>query len=284
MHAATVEEVATIEALRRNERGYFAGETWVYFRWSSVLHGLLLFGRPTRADAEALSVALTLDLAPGTAPHAFYVDAQHLAGADPDAFESLAAVYRAHLPRAEAIYTKLALVVAQGVAGAVVAGFHGGATPPFPMRADADGRALRAWLDAPEALHEALVVIMAARRATPALVLQLRAQLAVDPTIDDAEVIARALGMSARTLQRRLQEAGTTLAREVLAQRIELAKRRLVETETPITVVAVELGFATSQHFSRTFREATGMTPSAWRARHRQKLPPSDTPAGAGKT
>jgi AraC-like DNA-binding protein len=73
--------------------------------------------------------------------------------------------------------------------------------------------------------------------------------------------------MSARTLQRRLRDAGTTLQREIAAQRVEEAKRRLSETETPITTIALDLGFATSQHFSRTFRAATGTSPSIFRTR-----------------
>jgi AraC-like DNA-binding protein len=51
--------------------------------------------------------------------------------------------------------------------------------------------------------------------------------------------------MSARTLQRRLQDEGTTLQRAITAQRVQLAQRHLVESDSAVTVIALDLGFAT---------------------------------------
>lgn len=54
----------------------------------------------------------------------------------------------------------------------------------------------------------------------------------------------------------------------VLEQRIKEAKRLLRdEPVTPVTEVAFSLGFASSAHFSRTFRKVTGETPTAFRRR-----------------
>jgi AraC-like DNA-binding protein len=259
--------LADLDALRAAPSGCLAGGGWIYFRWSTALSGVVLFGRPDRDDAAALLRALGLELDPEVAPHAFYVDAEQLEGADPDAFAALVGFYQATLPRAATIYTRLGLVVPGGVAGAVVAGFHRGQVPPFPVQAGTDGAEVRDWVGAPAALHAQLAAIVAERRGAPPIVLSLRPLLA--DGLDDPAMLARALGMSPRTLQRRLQDAGTTLQREIAAQRVEEAKRRLIETATPITTIALDLGFATSQHFSRTFRAATGVSPSAWRATRR---------------
>lgn len=82
------------------------------------------------------------------------------------------------------------------------------------------------------------------------------------PTIDG---IAGRLGLSRRTLQRRLEQAGTRYAdlqRGVLERR---AKALLSGGPLPIGRIAVELGYADAAHFSRAFLDWTGTTPSRWR-------------------
>jgi AraC-like DNA-binding protein len=48
---------------------------------------------------------------------------------------------------------------------------------------------------------------------------------------------------------------------------MEQAKQRLAHTDLAITRLALDLGFNTSQHFASAFKRATGLTPSAWRAK-----------------
>lgn len=55
----------------------------------------------------------------------------------------------------------------------------------------------------------------------------------------------------------------------LLECRMEQAKQRLAHTDLAITRLALDLGFNTSQHFASAFKRATGMTPSAWRAKFR---------------
>ena len=49
--------------------------------------------------------------------------------------------------------------------------------------------------------------------------------------------------------------------------RIESACRRLSAGATSLAAVAVEVGFADQTHFTRVFKQCTGMTPGAYRAR-----------------
>lgn len=55
-----------------------------------------------------------------------------------------------------------------------------------------------------------------------------------------------------------------------MLQRINLAKKLLSETEEPITDIALTVGFGEMAHFSRYFKETTGESPSAYRARTRR--------------
>lgn len=76
---------------------------------------------------------------------------------------------------------------------------------------------------------------------------------------------ARQLGMSQRTLSRRLRAEGTTF-REILEEvRRELAEAWLDDPENAIYEVAYLLGYSEPSTFHRSFRRWTGHTPDAWR-------------------
>ncbi|MFD2117209.1 helix-turn-helix domain-containing protein [Paenibacillus yanchengensis] len=47
--------------------------------------------------------------------------------------------------------------------------------------------------------------------------------------------------------------------------RMDLARQLLLQTTTPITTLAFDLGFKTSQHFATIFKKYVGVTPSEWR-------------------
>ena len=51
-----------------------------------------------------------------------------------------------------------------------------------------------------------------------------------------------------------------------IQSRIERSKSLLKETATPIADIALELGFASHQHFSDTFSRIVGVSPNQWRS------------------
>lgn len=83
------------------------------------------------------------------------------------------------------------------------------------------------------------------------------------------EAVAMRLGMSTRTLKRKLQQAGTTFQAEFDAVRLDDARRLLGMTTIGIEEVAGRMGFAEPASFTHAFRRWTGMTPSEWRSRQR---------------
>ncbi|HEU4405815.1 MAG TPA: AraC family transcriptional regulator [Polyangiaceae bacterium] len=95
----------------------------------------------------------------------------------------------------------------------------------------------------------------------------------------NVEGVARALGLSARTLQRRLSEEGTTFQREVDAVREELARSYVLDAAASLDDVAASLGYADPSAFVRAFRRWTGMTPGQFRAHARAQAKPGDQPA-----
>lgn len=77
--------------------------------------------------------------------------------------------------------------------------------------------------------------------------------------------IARRLGMSERTLRRRLQESGTSFDKIGDTVRRDRASELLALTDRPLTEIAFALGFASSSAFSRAFRRWFGLRPSKYR-------------------
>jgi AraC-like DNA-binding protein len=77
---------------------------------------------------------------------------------------------------------------------------------------------------------------------------------------------ARRLGVSVRTLQRRLREQGTSFASILDEVRRELAQREVARGTMSFQEIAFLLGFSQASAFDRAFRRWTGRTPSAYRS------------------
>jgi len=80
-----------------------------------------------------------------------------------------------------------------------------------------------------------------------------------------APEVARRLGMSARTLQRRLAAEQTTFREQLDTHRRARACRLLRDPARNAGEVAYLLGYADPAHFFRNFRRWTGRTPQQWR-------------------
>jgi AraC-like DNA-binding protein len=90
------------------------------------------------------------------------------------------------------------------------------------------------------------------------------------------EFVAKAAGVSVRTLRRRLSALGTSYHGLVDDLRREHACHRLEHTTDSVDAIADRLGFSSRTAFQRAFRRYTGVTPSEYRARRIQR------PAGGG--
>ena len=90
--------------------------------------------------------------------------------------------------------------------------------------------------------------------------------------------LARGLGMSDRTLARRLAEDGLTPAGLVEELRQQLANKYLAERAFPLGRITYLLGYSDLSAFTRAFRRWTGRTPSKWRAELLHTPQPPSTP------
>jgi LacI family transcriptional regulator len=80
------------------------------------------------------------------------------------------------------------------------------------------------------------------------------------------EAIAEKFGTSRRSLELRFREQMHRSIREHLIHlRIEEAKRQLQNTREPVETIAALTGFCNAPHFSRTFKQLVGRSPSQFR-------------------
>jgi AraC-like DNA-binding protein len=250
------------------EGRYLAVPHAIVFCARRTLWGFALWGRPTETDLRRVVPLLALELADGVAPHASLIDVRRLEAADPRAFGVLAKYLRTNWETFRSRVTRLALVRPPGLLGATVAGFYEVAGAPYPVRVFGELAAAATWLRASE-LAPTLDGAVAAASALSPVLLEVRRWL--DGHLGDASLAraAKAASRAPRSLQRDLDAAGTTFQREIDAARIRLARRLLVETDSPLTEIAYDVGCASPQHFSTLFRRITGEAPSAVRARTR---------------
>jgi AraC-like DNA-binding protein len=85
------------------------------------------------------------------------------------------------------------------------------------------------------------------------------------PAEADVADVARAMHMSARTLQRRLEQEQTRFSEVLDGARLAVARRLLANPSVTLTDVAFRLGFADLATFSRAFKRWTGQPPGQWR-------------------
>jgi len=89
------------------------------------------------------------------------------------------------------------------------------------------------------------------------------------PTIED---IADTLHVSSRTLQRRLQDTGSSFQRVLAEARRQLARRYLNNSVLELNEAAYLLGYEDANSFVRAFRTWEGVPPARWREMQRASV------------
>jgi len=84
----------------------------------------------------------------------------------------------------------------------------------------------------------------------------------------DLQIVAKELGMSDRTLQRRLTDENTSFKHLLTQARHEQAREYLADPTLDIKEVAFLIGYEDQNSFYRAFRIWEGETPTNWRTEH----------------
>jgi AraC-like DNA-binding protein len=83
--------------------------------------------------------------------------------------------------------------------------------------------------------------------------------------------VAKELGMSSRTLQRRITDEGASFRQLLSETRQGLAQYYLKEPSLGVSEIAYLLSYEDPSSFFRAFHEWEGMTPNEWKAMHRRR-------------
>lgn len=247
---------------------YVVGRGWLHFCATPSLWGAAVWGRAEPQNLTSLFelVDRTLQRA---GEHVSLLDMRGLEHVDLAGFGLIGRYMSKHRSTLARRVIRHAVIRANGLLGAVVSGSYEIFAAPYPVSLFTELDQALDWLDPPvdAAARERVVRLCEGAIGIPSLLTQLHSVLATD--LDNAELprAAATMGISARTLQRRLQELGTSFRAELDVTRIQEAQRRMLHSPAPLTEIAIDLGFSSLQNFSRQFRRVVGETPSAWRQR-----------------
>jgi AraC-like DNA-binding protein len=97
---------------------------------------------------------------------------------------------------------------------------------------------------------------------------RLRVLLRQNPRDLTLEGVAKLLGTSVRSLQRKLSGDQTTFSHELQRARVDAAKKWLLTTTDKVEAIAERVGCCSHQHLARLFRRHARESPLAFRRRH----------------
>lgn len=254
---------------------YFVGRRFIIYAHSPTFTGLDVFGVPAIEDIrELLALSEKLELRPDSPPHLFLADTRHAEHFEPAAFAACVQWGIKNRHRLGEKVTRSIMLRTNGMLGAAITGFARVVNLPVLQQVFEDEEEGIAWLGLDPSLGRDLLRELDAIRdsvfSEGPTVRKLRALLEQESVLP-AAIAARRLGLSTRSLQRSLEQAGTTYRREIFAFRMKRAKALLTDESRAISFVADQVGFASLQAFVTAFRSSEGMTPTRWRRREQER-------------
>ena len=253
---------------------FAASSTWVCFCPDASLVATVLWGHIDEEQLHALCDAVPETHCASLAPHAYLLDVRDVQSLDPWLLPGLKQYLHATHATYARLVTRIAIVRPRDLLAATVAeGFFSVFPAPCPVRVFTGAEEALEWLGAESSVALELVDAVTMVRATSRLSAQLRELLEHEGASTPIGKVARKLGVSPRTLQRRLRLEGTSFRDEVNVARLRAAQRLLTESRASIAEIAFEVGYASPAHLSEWFRRRMGESPSQWREKRRSAPP-----------
>ena len=108
--------------------------------------------------------------------------------------------------------------------------------------------------------------ILASLKSEDAVVHQVKATLLENPgQFPDATEVAKALGLSVRSLARKLTESGHSFQSVLNETRKDMALQYLQQTSMSVPEIAAQVGFSDAANFRKAFKKWTGAAPATFR-------------------
>ncbi len=117
-------------------------------------------------------------------------------------------------------------------------------------------------------MHEQMADNQLKNLAKPDIIVRLQQQLELTSEAVSRDRLAQQMGMSGRSLQRKLQEQGSSFQQIYDEYRHQKAIELLQDEKYSLLDVSLQLGFAESSTFYRAFKRWQGMTPGEYRQQY----------------
>jgi AraC-like DNA-binding protein len=248
------------------------GRTFAFWQSSQRIHGTLMWGRPNADDVDTMSNIWDTHQRSPFGRDPTLTDIRHLDGLDLLAFERLLTIFRERHDEWTVRAGPQAILHGGGLAGAAILGAVQLTGSGYQLAAfDKLGPAL-AWSARPE-FDDDYLELRASLLGLPDIVRRVRAALATSD-LRSTRAIARSLGLSVRSLQRHLADAGTSLRAERTSQLLRRAEQLLEGTDLDLTAIAAMLGLGSAARLVSLFRNVHGKTPGTYRAERARREDP----------
>jgi AraC-like DNA-binding protein len=250
-------------------RRYVVHRSFAYWQADRRAFGTMIWGRPDENDVVEMCAAHEVGANPLFRGHTSLVDIRALEAVDLLAFERMLAYLHQRRDDWSPNVSRQVVLHRGGYAHAVVVGMFQLLRPGHQVLFFDDPKSAFESIGASD-VHEELESIRAELLGTPDIVRRVQSALEGISGKVTASAIARALGMSTRSLQRYLMDAKSSLRLERQKHLLRTSERLLESTELDLDAIAGQVGASSSSHLIALFRAHHGITPGAFRALHRR--------------
>lgn len=250
-------------------RRYVVHRSFAYWQAERRAFGTMIWGRPNENDVVEMCAAHEVGANPLFRGHTSLVDIRALEAVDLLAFERMLAYLHQRRDDWSPNVSRQVVLHRGGYAHAVVVGMFQLLRPNHQVLFFDDPRSAFESIGAAD-VHEELESIRQGLLGTPEIVRRVQTALEGMQGKVTTGAVARALGMSTRSLQRHLMDAGSSLRLERQKHLLRESERLLEATELDLDAIAGQVGASSSSHLVALFRSHHGMTPGAFRTLHRR--------------
>lgn len=247
---------------------------FLFWQRGKDLNGVRVLGALTVEAVDELFAAFETDVHPAAEPHASIVDFRLMTYTDLEAMNHFAETLLPRLPRFKEKVRRRLIVHGRGGLGIAVGGVRFQVPDLYPVRFVIAPEPHLEWLgvDPSDPILAWLDETLATHAGLDDFLRRLRSAFAAGH--DTLAKSARALGLSARSLQRELARRGVSFRIARRDYRIDVARDLLTNATDLMTLEAVaqRAGFAAQRHLARAFSEALGVTPETYRRKHHPRL------------
>ncbi len=246
---------------------YVVGRCFCFWQLGTATKGVIAWGEPGAEDAldmtRAFEAGARID-----ERHVSLVDMRRLRTLDVAAFE----VIMRYMAERQSAFSKTvvrqALVHGTGAIGAAVGGFYRVVNPTYPVESfDRLDRAIE-WLAPPEptVARQVMDALRSRFVEVPDVLSRLHALLERSTEIPSLADSAQELGISTRSFQRELAEAGSSFRLEIARFRLARAEHLLAGTGMSVKAIAFAVHIEPTR-LAALFRRVHGVSPAVWRSR-----------------